>query len=115
MSLEVSVRDAGAAKVVALGGLLRMGSESTELHKQVRQLIADGNRNVVLNCAELEYIDSFGVGELVAAFSAVKKSEGSLKLACLTEFLSDVLRATRLLTVLEVYETEEAAIASFDS
>lgn len=114
MSLQVKVRNVGSVDVVDLGGLLRMGAESTELHKEIRQLIADGKKRIVLNCAGLEYIDSFGVGELVAAFSAVKKSDGSLKLAHLTDFLKDVLRATRLLTVLEVYDTEEEAIASFD-
>jgi len=114
MSLQLTVREAGPVTVVDLSGLLRMGSESTELHKLVRQCLDDGKKKIVFNCSQLEYIDSFGVGEIVAAFSSVKKGEGALKLACLSQFLNDVLRATRLLTILEVHDTEEAAVASFE-
>jgi anti-anti-sigma factor len=113
MSLQIAVRSVGEVSIVDLGGMLRMGTESSELHKRVRQLVADGQRQIVFNCRGLEYVDSFGVGELVAALSTIKKHGGALRLAELGQFVRDVLRVTRLLTVFEVDATEADALARF--
>lgn len=113
MSLQIGLREVGEVTVLDLNGLLRMGEETLNLQKCIHKLVTEEKTKFVIN-GDLSYIDSAGVGELVACFSTVKKNNGALKMANLSEFVHDVLRATKLLTVLDVYQTEDEALASFD-
>jgi anti-sigma B factor antagonist len=79
----------------------------------VRELLEDGRRNIVFNLADVSYIDSSGIGELVTAFTTVKKSGGDLKLLHLTKKVHDLLQLTKLFTVFDVYSDESTALRSF--
>ena len=111
--LEVKTRDIGEVTVLDLSGALLLGRGVDSLSQHVQQLVARQRLNIVLNAKEISVIDSSGVGDLVAGFSLVKKSGGVLKIANPTKFVADVLRIARLPTLIEVYDTEEAALKSF--
>jgi anti-sigma B factor antagonist len=113
MDLRATYRDAGVATVVDIGGRITLGEGSALLRKTVRELLDDGRRKILLNLADVSYIDSAGIGELVTAFTTVKKSGGDLKLLHLTKKVHDLLQLTKLFTVFDVYTDENTALASF--
>jgi anti-sigma B factor antagonist len=98
--------------VVDCAGRIVFGEETSELRDQVKTLISEGAR-VVLNLGEVNYIDSGGLGTLVALYTSARSAGGAIKLARLTRRVDDLLQVTKLLTVFEVYETEEEAVESF--
>jgi anti-sigma B factor antagonist len=98
--------------VVDCAGRIVIGEETSELRDQVKALISEGGR-VVLNLGEVNYIDSSGLGTLVALYTSARTAGGAIKLARLTRRIGDLLQVTKLLTVFEVYETEEEAVESF--
>lgn len=113
MELRVTYRDVGVITVVDLGGRITLGEGSSLLRKTIRELLDDQRTKIVLNLADVNYIDSSGIGELVSAFTAVKKSGGDLKLLQLTKKVHDLLQLTKLFTVFEVYSDEGTATRSF--
>jgi anti-sigma B factor antagonist len=98
--------------VVDCAGRIIFGEETSELREVVKSLISQGSR-VVLNLGEVNYIDSGGLGTLVALYTSARSAGGAIKLARLTRRVDDLLQVTKLLTVFEVYETEEEAVESF--
>lgn len=114
MSLRVQSRDQDDVKVLNLSGTLQMGRDSIALEETLSGLIRDGHNKIVLNLSNIFFLDSCGVGEIVNGFSIAKKSGGALKLACLSERVHEVLEMTHLLEVLDIFETEESAMASFE-
>lgn len=112
MRLRIESRAASGVTVLELEGQLVMGLETQALGELVHQLVAEEAR-ILLNLAKLSYIDSAGVGELVACLTTARKSGGALKFASPSDFVSDVLQAVRLMAVLAPYTTEEEALASF--
>ena len=98
--------------VVDCAGRIVIGEETSELRNQVKALISEGGR-VVLNLGEVNYIDSGGLGTLVSLYTSARSAGGAVKLARLTSRVGDLLQVTKLLTVFEVYETEEEAVESF--
>jgi len=113
MDLRATYRDAGAVTVVDIGGRITLGEGSALLRKTIRELLDDGRTNIVLNLADVNYIDSSGIGELVTAFTTVKNRGGNLKLLHLTKKVHDLLQLTKLFTVFDVFSDEGAAIVSF--
>ena len=113
MDLRATYRDAGAITVVDIGGRITLGEGSALLRKTIRELLDDGRTKIVLNLADVNYIDSSGIGELVTAFTTVKKSGGDLKLLHLTKKVHDLLQLTKLFTVFDVYSDENTALSSF--
>ena len=113
MELRATYRDAGSVTVVDIGGRIMLGEGSALLRRTIRELLDDGRNQIVLNLADVSYIDSSGIGELVAAFTTVKKAGGSLKLLQLTKKVHDLLQLTKLFTVFEVYSDEHSAVGSF--
>jgi anti-sigma B factor antagonist len=79
----------------------------------VRQLLEDGRVRIVINLADVDYIDSSGIGELVHAFTSVHNRDGELKLLHLTKKVRDLLQITKLYTVFDVYTDETTAVGSF--
>jgi anti-sigma B factor antagonist len=98
--------------VVDCGGRIVFGEESAELRETVKKLIAQSGR-IVLNLAHVSYIDSGGLGTLVALYTTARSAGGSIKLANLTERVGDLLQVTKLLTVFEVFDSEKGALESF--
>lgn len=113
MSLQATHRDAGKVTVVDLSGRIVLGDGSALLRKTIRALLADQRKNILLNLADVDYIDSSGIGELVSAFTAVKNQSGEMKLLYLTKKVRDLLQITKLYTVFDVYTDEGTAVRSF--
>jgi len=113
MELRATYRDAGLITVVDIGGRITLGEGSALLRKTVRELLLENRTKIVLNLADVNYIDSSGIGELVSAFTAVKNRGGDMKLLHLTKKVHDLLQLTKLFTVFDVYSDEHTALASF--
>jgi anti-sigma B factor antagonist len=111
--LEISARDVGGIAVLDLKGALVAGLGLEALALRFKQLVAEGRVNVIANLKNVSVIDSRGIGDLVASFSSLKKSGGSLKLACPGKFVREVLEITRIATIIQTYDTEEAALKAF--
>ena len=114
MALHATHRDAGKVTVVDLSGRITLGDGSALLRKTVRGLLEDQRMQILLNLADVDYIDSSGIGELVSGFTAVKNRNGNLKLLHLTKKVRDLLQITKLFTVFDVYTDEGTAVRSFD-
>jgi anti-sigma B factor antagonist len=114
MALHATHRDAGKVTVVDLSGRITLGDGSALLRKTVRGLLDDQRMLILLNLADVDYIDSSGIGELVSAFTTVKNRSGNLKLLHLTKKVRDLLQITKLFTVFDVYTDEGTALRSFD-
>jgi len=99
--------------IVDLSGRITLGEGSAMLREMVRDLLDKGQTKIVLNLADVNYIDSSGIGELVSGFTTVRKQGGELKLLQLTKKVHDLLQITKLYTVFDVHNDENTAIGSF--
>jgi anti-sigma B factor antagonist len=115
MSLKMTNSEVEGVSLVALNGRIVLGEESTALREKLKSLIAGGKKKIVLNMAEIDYIDSSGLGALVAAHLSAKNAGASLRLCNLGKKFHEVMQLTKLLTVFDVYDTEAAAVRSFPS
>ena len=113
INLYINERRAGDVTILDLKGRLRVGGNTVALHKSIRCLVGEKKTTIVLNLADVTYIDSCGLGELVASQVSVEKSGGEIKLIGLTETLRELLTVTRLLTVFDAYDNEADAIQNF--
>jgi anti-sigma B factor antagonist len=113
MALHATHRDAGQITVVDLSGRITLGDGSALLRKTIRGLLDEQRRLILLNLADVDYIDSAGIGELVSGFTAVKNQSGELKLVHLTKKVRDLLQITKLFTVFDVFTDENTALRSF--
>jgi anti-sigma B factor antagonist len=113
VALKMTNREVDGVAVVALDGRIVLGEESNALREKVKSLIAEGKKKVVLNMANITFIDSAGLGTLVAAHHSAKSQGAALKLAHLGSKFQEVLQITKLLTVFDVYNSEAEAVASF--
>jgi anti-sigma B factor antagonist len=95
-------------------GRIVLGEESTALREKVKSLLASGQKKILLNMDNVTYIDSSGLGALVASHTSARSQGASLKLAHLGSKFQEILQVTKLFTVFEVYPTEAEAIASFN-
>jgi len=109
MSLHATHRDAGQVTVVDLSGRIVLGDGSALLRKTIRGLLDDQRKLILLNLADVDYIDSSGIGELVSGYTAVKNQSGDLKLLHLTKKVRDLLQITKLYTVFDVFTTRARA------
>jgi anti-sigma B factor antagonist len=113
MSMTLATRDVSGVTIVDLSGKITLGEGGVTLREEVRKLLADGSKKIVLNLGEVNYIDSSGLGELVSAYTAVKNAGGELKLINLTSKVRDLLVITKLVTVFDVKDDEASAVSSF--
>lgn len=113
MSAKLSPRQVGDVTVVDVSGRITLGEGSSNLRDGIRTLVNDGHKKLVLNLADVSYIDSSGIGELVSAFTSVANNGGHLKLLNLTKRVRDLLQITKLYTVFDVYDSETTAVRSF--
>jgi anti-sigma B factor antagonist len=113
VSLTLNVRQAGGVSILDAAGRVTLGEAASALREKLREMVAGGSKNILLNLADASYIDSTGIGILVSSFATVKSSGGQMKLANLSSRVKDVLLVTKLYTVFEVFDNEAAAISSF--
>jgi anti-sigma B factor antagonist len=111
-TMKISNRQIADVTILDVSGRVVAG-ESALLRDSVRGLIACGEKNIVLNLAEVPYIDSAGIGELVSALVAVRRESGRLALLNLTRRVRDVLQIVKLLTVFQVFDSEAEALSAF--
>ena len=113
MALRITDREASGVTVVEIEGRIVLGEESNSFREHIKGLLAAGKKKIVLNLANVSYIDSAGLGSLVATFSSAKGQGATLKLANLGNKFKEVLQVTKLMTVFDVYDNEAAAVQSF--
>ena len=113
MALTIASREVDGVTVVELSGRITLGEGSVQLRDSIRDLLAKGQKKILLNLGEVNYIDSSGIGELVSAYTTVRNQGGELKLLNLTKKVHDLLQITKLYTVFDIKDDEASAIASF--
>jgi anti-sigma B factor antagonist len=113
VSMKISTRQVDGVTIMDCSGRITLGEGSVTLRDTVRELLAKGQKKILLNLAEVNYIDSSGIGELVSAFTTTKNQTGELKLLNLTKKVNDLLQITKLYTVFDVKDDEAAAVKSF--
>jgi len=99
--------------ILDLSGRITLGEGSVVLRDAIRDLISRGQKKILLNLAEVNYIDSSGIGELVSAYTTVRNQGGDLKLLKLTKKVHDLLQITKLYTVFDIKDDEAAAVKAF--
>jgi len=114
MSLKIESREVAHVTILDINGRIVLGDEIGKLRDAIHGLIAEGKKKIILNLAGVDYIDSSGVGELVASYTTVRNAGGELKLLNLTQKVQDVLHVTKLYTVFDVRDDEFHAVKSFD-
>jgi anti-sigma B factor antagonist len=113
VALKITQMDLDGVTVMKLEGRIVLGEESTSLRESVKNALAKGQKKIVLNMDNVTYIDSAGLGTLVAAHHSAKSQGAGLRLSNLGSKFQEVLQVTKLLTVFDVYDSEAAAIRSF--
>jgi anti-sigma B factor antagonist len=111
--MQIEERMVGDVVVLDLKGKVTLGEGDELLKDKVNSMVNQGHKKIVLNLAEVPYIDSAGLGEIVRTYTTVSRQGGKLKLLNLTKRIQDLLAITKLLTVFETYDTEQEAVGSF--
>jgi anti-sigma B factor antagonist len=114
MALTAKIRKVGDVSIVDLNGRITLGENTASLREEMRSLLSQGTRKVVINMADVGYVDSAGLGELVGLYTAAANRGGSLKLLNLQGKMRDLMEITKLYTVFPVFEDEKVAVSSFD-
>jgi anti-sigma B factor antagonist len=113
VSVKLSTRQVGNVSVIDVAGRITLGEGSSALRETLRDMVAKNQIKILLNLADVTYIDSSGIGELVSGYTTVTNTGGSLKLLNLNKRVKDLLQITKLYTVFEVHEDEASAIRSY--
>jgi anti-sigma B factor antagonist len=113
MALTIASREVDGIPVLDLKGRITLGEGSVQIRDAVRDLISKGQKSILLNMGDVNYIDSSGLGELVSAYTTAKNRGTELKLLKLTKKVHDLLQLTKLYTVFDIYDDETKGIASF--
>jgi anti-sigma B factor antagonist len=111
--MHIDERAVGNVVILDLKGKITLGEGDEALRDRINQLIQRDQKRILLNLAEVPYIDSAGLGEIVQAYATVNKGGGALKLLNTTKRIKDLLSITKLLTVFECHDNEAEAIKSF--
>jgi anti-sigma B factor antagonist len=110
--MKVSTRELDEVTILDLSGQIKLGEGTSVLRETVKQLVSRGRKKILLNLGDVNYIDSSGIGELIAAFTSVRNQGGDLMLLHLTKKVQDLLQITKLYTVFHVMDDEAAGIAA---
>lgn len=113
MALQIVEKESGGVTILALSGRITLGEESNQLRSHIKEMLAGGAKRLVLDLGEVSYIDSAGLGTLVAGYTSSQSQGAMMKLANLTKRFREQLNITKLVTVFDVYDSVEAAVKSF--
>ena len=113
MPLQATPRQANGVTIVDLSGTITLDGGSSTLRQVMADLLAKDHNRILLNLADVSYVDSTGIGELASAFTTTKKRGGQIKLLNLTKKIRDLLLITKLYTIFDVHSDEQAAVKSF--
>ena len=111
--MQIDERTVGEVTILDLKGKITLNEGDEVLKDKINSLIMQGKKKILLNLAEVPYIDSAGLGEIVRTYTTVSRQGGQLKLVNLTKRITDLLMITKLLTVFETFEVEQDAIKSY--
>src|SRR3954462_10472203 len=114
MNMVLKARRLDDVVILDLSGRITIGEGTLVLRDRIQKLLAAGDRKFLLNLADVDYIDSSGLGELVTSFTTVRNQHGELKLLNLTRRVQDLLQITKLLTVFEVFNNETEALKTMN-
>ena len=114
MSVKLTTRKVGDVSVIDAVGRITLGEGASSFRDTIREMVAGGDKKVLLNLGDVTYVDSSGIGELVSGFTTVTNQGGQLKLLNLTKRIQDLLQITKLYTVFEVFDDEAEAVRSFN-
>ena len=113
MSLSIVSRSMDGVTILDLSGRITLGEDSVQVRNTIRDLIGKGQKNILLNMGNVNYIDSAGLGELVSAYTTATNQAASVKLLSLTKKVKDLLQLTKLYTVFDVFDDEASALSSY--
>jgi len=113
MAMKIVERQVKDVAILDLNGKIQIGEGDEALRNAVARLVQAGKKKILLNLAEVPYVDSAGLGEIVRCYTTVSREGGRLKLINLTKKLQDLLAITKLLTVFETYDNEADGVKSF--
>jgi anti-sigma B factor antagonist len=113
MSLKINIRETADATILDISGRVSLGDALADLRDSIREALAGDQKNILLNLAEVSYIDSSGLGQLIGSYASVTSRGGQMKLLNLQKRVNDLMQITKLLTVFETYTNEETALRSF--
>jgi anti-sigma B factor antagonist len=113
VNAKLTTRQVGDVTVIDLSGRITLGEGSSMLRDELRTLIGTNRRKILLNLADVSYIDTSGIGQLVAGFTTVSNQGGHLKLLNLTKKVKDVLQITKICTIFETFDDETQALVTF--
>jgi anti-sigma B factor antagonist len=111
--MKINTRTVGDIQILDWSGKITLGEGTMSIRNAVRDILQSGGKKIILNLAEVSYIDSSGIGELVSSYTTVTNSGGQLKLLNLTKKIHELLAITKLLTVFDTFDNEQASLASF--
>ena len=111
--MKIEERAVDGVTILELQGKMLIGEGDELLREKINNLVENGTQKIVLNLADVPYVDSAGLGEIVRCYTTVSRKSGKLKLLNLTKRIQDLLSITKLLTVFDIYETEAEAVKSF--
>ena len=111
--MNIKERVSEGVSILDLSGKIVLGEGDVQIRERIKDLLADGQRNILLNLGDVNYLDSAGLGALIGSYTTVKRESGQLKLMNLTKRIQDILAITKLITVFDTYDNEKEAIASF--
>ncbi len=113
MALQIVEKESSGVTILALSGRVTLGEESNQLRSHIKEMLSEGAKRLVLDLGDVSYIDSAGLGTLVAGFTSSQSQGAVMKLANLTKRFREQLNITKLVTVFDVYDSVEAAVKSF--
>jgi anti-sigma B factor antagonist len=113
MTIQASTRAVGDIAIVDISGQLRLGEGTGRLRDVVQQLVGQGYRKILLNLAGVVHIDSSGIGELMMNYTTLRNQGGELKLMNLNKNVRNLLQVTRLYTLFDVHDDQDAALKAF--
>ena len=111
--MDIKERVVEGVSVLDISGKIVLGEGDVQVKDRIKDLLADGQRSILLNLGDVSYIDSAGLGALISGYTTVKREGGQLKLVNLTKRIKDLLAITKLITVFDTYENENDAIGSY--
>jgi anti-sigma B factor antagonist len=115
VTIKMTNSEVDGVSVVTLDGSIVLGEETNSFREKLKSMLAEGKKQIVLNMVNIKYIDSSGLGALVAAHFSARTQSASVRLCNLGKKFQEVMQITKLLTVFDVYDTEAAAVSSFQS
>ena len=113
MALTTKIRRTDDVSIVDLHGKITLGENTGILRDELRTLLAEGTKHILLNMADVSYVDSAGLGELVGAYTTATNQGGSVKLLHLQGKMKDLMQITKLHTIFPAFDDEKEAVASF--